>query len=254
MSDGAAPAVELIDVHKEFDGGTVRAVDGLSMAVEVGECVAVTGPSGCGKSTMLHLIAALDRPTTGVIRVTGMDLSHMRNLPAYRRTHVGLVFQLHHLIPQLSAAQNVEIAMFGTGRSRAERTQRAVELLGDVDLAGRERRPPTRLSGGERQRVAIARALANEPALLLADEPTGNLDEESIARVLALLGDLRHRRPELTIVLVTHDSTVAATADRVVYLRAGRLDEQPPGPLTHQLSPAAAATATATTATARGRT
>jgi putative ABC transport system ATP-binding protein len=156
----------------------------------------------------------------------GQDLTRRHNLAAYRRTDVGLVFQLHHLLPQLSAAQNVEIAMFGTGRSRAERRQRAWELLADVDLAGRERRPPTRLSGGERQRVAIARALANEPKLLLADEPTGNLDEDSIAHVLALLRELRRRRSDLTMIIVTHDPTVAASADRVVHLRAGRLNER----------------------------
>ena len=226
MSDHGYPAVELIEVHKHFDAGQVRALDGLSMVVDTGECVALTGPSGCGKSTMLHLIAALDQPTSGTIRVAGSDLSRLHDLPAYRRTHVGLVFQLHHLLPQLSAVQNVEIAMFGTGLSRAERRRRAMALLADVDLIGRERRPPTRLSGGERQRVAIARALANEPTLLLADEPTGSLDEGSVAHVLGLLGDLRRQRPDLTMIIVTHDPVVAASADRTLYLRAGRLDQR----------------------------
>src|SRR5581483_4004987 len=190
-------AVELIGVHKHFDAGEVRALDGLTLSVATGELVAVTGPSGCGKSTMLHLLAALDTPTAGTVRVAGTDVSGIRNMAAYRRNHVGLVFQLHHLIPQLTAAQNVEVAMFGTGRSARQRSRRAWDLLGDVDLAGRENRPPTRLSGGERQRVAIARALANEPELLLADEPTGSLDEASVARVLALLTALRDQRPQL---------------------------------------------------------
>ena len=224
MSEGGAAAVELVEVHKHFDGGAVRALDGLNLSIEAGECVAVTGPSGCGKSTMLHLIAALDRPTSGTIRVDGSDLGHLHDLPAYRRTHVGLVFQLHNLIPQLSAGQNVEIAMFGTGRSRVERQRRARELLADVDLAGRDDRLPTKMSGGERQRVAIARALANDPTLLLADEPTGNLDEASIERVLGLLGQLRRDRPTLTTILVTHDPAVATTADREIHLRAGKVD------------------------------
>jgi putative ABC transport system ATP-binding protein len=223
MSDARA-ALELVGVHKHFDGGKVRALDGLDLVVGTGECVAISGPSGCGKSTMLHLVAALDRPTSGEVRVAGRDLARRHNLARYRRTQVGLVFQLHDLLPQLSAVQNIEVAMFGTRRSRSQRRARARELLELVDLVGQEHRTPTRLSGGERQRVAIARALANDPALLLADEPTGNLDEESVARVLALFADLRRHRPELTIVLVTHDPVVAATADRTVFLRAGRID------------------------------
>ena len=225
MSDGRDPAVELTDVHKHFDGGAVRALDGLTLTVDRGEWVAVTGPSGCGKSTMLHLIAALDRPTSGTVKVGGTDVTRLHNAARYRRHEVGLVFQLHHLVPQLTAAQNVEIAMFGTRRSPRERHRRALSLLADVDLAGREARQPTRLSGGERQRVAIARALANEPSLLLADEPTGGLDGESIERVLDLLRDLRNQRPELTMIVVTHDPVVALAAERVVRLRAGRVDD-----------------------------
>jgi putative ABC transport system ATP-binding protein len=221
MSD---PALELIDVRKYFDGGTVRALDGLDLVVAPGECVAVTGPSGCGKSTMLHLIAALERPTSGTLRVGGVDVTRLKNPSAYRREQIGLVFQLHNLLPQLTAAQNVEIAMFGTKLSRTQRQRRAIELLGDVDLTGREHRPPTKLSGGERQRVAIARALANEPALMLADEPTGSLDEHSVGRVLAMFSRLRTERSDLTMVIVTHDSRLAAAADRVVHLRDGRIE------------------------------
>ena len=154
--EGQAPAVEMNDVIKAYDGGLIKALNGLSLRVECGESVAVTGPSGCGKSTMLHLIAALDRPTSGTIRVSGADLAQEEDLPGYRRRHIGLVFQLHNLVPQLSAVQNVEVAMFGTGLSLRQRRDRARSLLADVDLAGLEARPPTKLSGGERQRVAIA--------------------------------------------------------------------------------------------------
>lgn len=221
-----APAVEMRDVRKYFDGGIVKALDGLDLVVQRGESVAVTGPSGCGKSTMLHLIAALDIPTAGTICVGGIDLSSERGLPRYRRTHIGLVFQLHNLLPHLSASQNVEIAMFATGLGPRERRARALSLLVDVGLEGMEDRLPTRLSGGERQRVAIARALANSPELLLADEPTGSLDEASVERVLALLASLRAARAGITLVLVTHDERVARSADRIVRLRDGKVDDE----------------------------
>ena len=227
--DGAkeAPAVEMSDVCKYFDGGLVKALDGLTLRVERGECVAVTGPSGCGKSTMLHLIAALDGPTSGTLRVGGTDLAEEGDLPRYRREHIGLVFQLHNLLPQLSAAQNVEVAMFGTQLSRHQRSERARLLLAEVGLEGMESRPPTKLSGGERQRVAIARALSNEPDLLLADEPTGSLDERSVERVLDLFRRLRSERPAMTMMIVTHDPRVAASADRTIHLRDGRVDRDP---------------------------
>jgi len=216
-------AVVMRDVSKYFDEGAVRALDGLSLEIDAGENVAITGPSGCGKSTMLHLLAALDVPTSGSIHIDGADLRGLDPVH-HRRRRVGLVFQLHNLLPQLTALENVEVAMFGTGMSRHARRQRAGQLLADVELSAAEARPPTRLSGGERQRVAIARALANEPTLLLADEPTGNLDEQSIDKVLELFRRLRHDRPELTLLTVTHDARVEAAADRVLYLRDGRID------------------------------
>lgn len=221
---GQALAVEMADVSKYYDNGLVKALDGLSLQVGVGESVAVTGPSGCGKSTMLHLIAALDRPSSGVIKVGGASLAQTKDLPGYRRCHIGLVFQLHNLLPQLSAIKNVEVAMFGTGLSRRARRERARSLLADVDLTGMEKRPPTKLSGGERQRVAIARALANDPELLLADEPTGSLDEQSVDLILGLFARLRAERPGMTMIVVTHDPRVAATADRIIGLRDGRVD------------------------------
>jgi putative ABC transport system ATP-binding protein len=214
-------AIVMRDVLKDFDSGAVRALRGVNLDIAVGEWVAVTGPSGCGKSTLLHLLAALDRPSAGSLRVLGDDLSTMRDPAAYRRGVIGLVFQLHNLVPHLTAAQNVEIAMFGTHRRAGERHRRAIELLADVDLVGRQNRQPTRLSGGERQRVAIARALANDPAIVLADEPTGNLDTASAARVTELFERLRVLRPDLTVVMVTHDLRVAGHADRVVEMRDG---------------------------------
>jgi putative ABC transport system ATP-binding protein len=222
--EGQVPAVEMNDVRKDYDGGLIKALNGLSLRVERGESVAVTGPSGCGKSTMLHLIAALDRPTSGTIRVSGADLAQQKDLPGYRRHHIGLVFQLHNLLPQLSAIQNIEVALFGTSLSRRQRRDRARSLLADVDLADLEARPPTKLSGGERQRVAIARALANEPELLLADEPTGSLDERSVDLVLGLFSRLRAERPGMSLIIVTHDVRVAGTADRIIWLRDGRVD------------------------------
>ena len=227
-SAGQEPAVEMAGVCKFFDNGMIKALNGLSLRVERGESVAVTGPSGCGKSTMLHLIAALDRPTSGIIRVGGADLASQQDLPGYRRHHIGLVFQLHNLVPQLSAIQNIEVAMFGTGLSRRERRDRARSLLAEVELAGMEARPPTKLSGGERQRVAIARALANEPELLLADEPTGSLDERSVELVLGMFARLRAERPGMTVITVTHDIRVAGTADRIIWLRDGHVDHAHP--------------------------
>ncbi|MGZ6826053.1 MAG: ABC transporter ATP-binding protein [Mycobacteriales bacterium] len=201
----------------------MRALDGVSLDVAAGEHVAVTGPSGCGKSTLLHLLASLDRPTSGSLRVAGEDLGRLRDPARFRRTRVGLVFQLHNLIPHLTAQQNVEVAALGTSLGRRERTARAVELLDRVGLAHCRDRPPPTLSGGERQRVAIARALVNDPPVLLADEPTGNLDQASVRHVVALLARLREERPDLTLVVVTHDERLAAAADRVVELLDGRV-------------------------------
>lgn len=229
MSDPVGPvlSVELHDVRRVFDRGRVTALDGVELEVAEGERIAVEGPSGCGKSTMLHLIAALDTPTSGTIRVGGRDLRDVRRLAAYRRHHVGLVFQMHNLLPQLTAAQNVEVAMLGTGRPRGERVRRAWDLLADVDMTGRELRYPNMLSGGERQRVAIARALANGPELLLADEPTGGLDERSVDRVLDLFAAVAASRPRMSMIIVTHDPRVAASADRVVHMSDGRITDAP---------------------------
>jgi putative ABC transport system ATP-binding protein len=216
----AGPVIECAEVRKRFNA--VDVLRGVDLVVERGEFVALSGPSGGGKSTLLHLLAALDRPTSGRMVVNGQDLSGLRTVNRYRRHDVGIVFQLHNLLPHMSAGRNVELAMFGSGRSAREREARAVELLEELDLSHAVTRSPSRLSGGERQRVAIARAIANEPVVLLADEPTGNLDPEASNSVLALFERVRSER-EMTIVMATHDPPVAARADRRLQLERGVL-------------------------------
>jgi len=218
MSD---PTIRVRAVRKSFEDGRIVALNGMDLEVAEGEFVALVGPSGCGKSTLLHLIAALDRPDEGSIEVAGHELSSGRNLTHYRSHHVGMIFQLHNLLPSLTAEENVQVPMLELGLSRRQRRARARQLLAAVGLAGRERSRPPQLSGGERQRVAIARALANDPPILLADEPTGSLDSEAGRRVLELLGKLRRTRG-LTVLLVTHDADVAGLADRIVRMLDGR--------------------------------
>ncbi len=213
-----APAVDVRGVTRVYPG-QVNALSGVDLTVSFGETVAITGPSGCGKSTLLHLLAAIDTPTTGTVTVAGHDLAAHRDLGAYRRYEVGLVFQFHNLLPQLTARSNVEIPMFGTGRTARQRRGTAAELLAEVGLEGREDRLPTELSGGERQRVAIARALANDPSILLADEPTGSLDSASTARFLDLLERMGGKG--MTIVMVTHAPEVARHAHRVIEMQDG---------------------------------
>jgi len=222
VSEDRIPAVSVVDVHKTFDGGIVRALNGVSLNVARGAFVAITGPSGCGKSTLLHLIAALDRPTSGAISVDGEDLRNIHDLNGFRRRKVGLVFQLHNLLPNLDARENVEVAMFGTGVSKGEQQERAGGLLAEVGMTGAENRTPPKLSGGERQRVAIARALANDPAILLADEPTGSLDSAAADQVLELLVRLRAER-DITIVMVTHATDVAGAADKIIEMSDGAI-------------------------------
>ena len=218
MSPGAEVRVD--HVVKAFESGRVRALDDISFALAPGELVALTGPSGSGKSTLLNLIGALDDPDDGSITLDGERLDQLADRDEYRSTTVGFVFQLHNLITTLTASENVQIPMFGHVHSHRDRRARAQALLAEVGLADRVDARPTTLSGGERQRVAIARALANEPRLLLADEPTGALDSATGALVLALLDDVRRRRGT-TILLVTNDESVAQSTDRVLRLRDG---------------------------------
>jgi putative ABC transport system ATP-binding protein len=217
------PAVEVIDLVKTFDDGRTRALDGVAFHVDEGEFVAITGPSGCGKSTLLHLVAALERPDSGRIVVQGEEITRRRDLSRYRARTVGLVFQLHNLLPFLTAVENVEVPMYEAGLGLRERRKKALGLLEVVGLAGKARRRPPQLSGGERQRVAIARALCNDAPILLADEPTGNLDSKAGRMVIEALQDIHHQRG-LTIVMVTHDPSIAATADRILTMLDGRIE------------------------------
>ncbi len=216
-------AVELSGVGKRYgigEGQVVRAADDVTLSVEAGSFVAVTGASGSGKSTLLHLIGAMERPDAGVIRVGAVEVTALRGrvLADYRRT-VGFVFQRYNLLPALTALDNV-LAPLLPYRTKFDKRARARELLAAVGLSGREGSLPGRMSGGEQQRVAIARALVNEPVLLLADEPTGNLDSGNAAEILRLMARLRAQRP-MTVLLATHDPQVAAHAERMVRLRDG---------------------------------
>ena len=215
--------LEARDLRRDYamSGEVVHAVRGVSLDIDAGESVAVVGPSGCGKSTLLNLLGAIDVPTSGMISILGQRVETMsdRDATRFRLRHVGFVFQRFYLMPVLSALENVELPMAEAGLAREERQARARELLAYVGLAARERHRPSQLSGGEQQRVAIARALANRPALLLADEPTGELDARTGAEMIALFGRLN--ADGTTLVVVTHDEDLARAARRVVHMRDG---------------------------------
>ena len=203
------------------DDSLIRAVDHVDLAVSPGETLAVMGPSGCGKSTLLHLVGGLDRPSAGELWLAGQRIDQMseRGMAAIRRDAVGFVFQAFHLMDELTAVENIELPALLAGRSARAARRRAIALLDQVGLADRARHLPSQLSGGQRQRVAIARALANEPLIVLADEPTGNLDSEATLEVLRLFEEL-HEAGQ-TLVIVTHDARIAATADRLISMRDG---------------------------------
>ncbi|HWW52382.1 MAG TPA: ABC transporter ATP-binding protein [Acidimicrobiales bacterium] len=227
-TEGSEWAVEAVAVRKAYPSpaGAVEALRGVELQVAPGEFVAIMGPSGCGKSTLLHLLGGLDRPTSGQVRVGGRELSGLSEsaLAGLRRSHIGFVFQSYNLVPNLTVAGNVDLPGALAGRRRAEVAARRNELLEILGLGDKLNRGPAELSGGEQQRVALARALINEPAVLLADEPTGNLDSKSGAEVLELIHAFHHRGQ--AIVLVTHDHRVAATSQRVVAMRDGRVVDE----------------------------
>jgi ABC-type lipoprotein export system ATPase subunit len=224
VSDAAGPSVlRARGLRKEYGKGEglVRAVDGVDLDIGAGETVAVMGPSGCGKSTLLHLLGGLDRPSGGEVSLNGQRIDDLGEtaLARMRRTDVGFVFQAFHLMEELTAVENVELSALLAGRSPRAARRRAEELLEQVGLADRARFLPSALSGGQRQRVAIARALSNEPSVVLADEPTGNLDSAATLDVLQLFERL-HESGQ-TLVIVTHDARIAATADRMISMRDG---------------------------------
>jgi putative ABC transport system ATP-binding protein len=220
MSDAVLQAR---DVRREYHmgGQLVRAVRGVSLDVARGDYVAIVGPSGCGKSTMLNLLGGIDRPTTGSVTIEGARIDQLSDAAAtrFRLTHIGFVFQRFYLMPALTAIENVELPMAEAKVARAARVQRGRELLAYVGLGERYDHRPAQLSGGEQQRVAIARALANKPKLLLADEPTGELDAKTGTEMIELLAQVN--RDGTTIIVVTHDEVLAGAAHRVVHMRDG---------------------------------
>nr|ALS91999.1 3a01205: pleiotropic drug resistance family [uncultured bacterium] len=220
------PLVEAHSLRKQYDGEgvTVHALKGVDLAVEAGELVALMGPSGCGKSTLLHLLGGLDTPTAGEVLIDGASLAAMsdRERTLVRRTRIGFVFQFFNLVPVLTARENVELPGVIDGMPPAERDARVDDLLELVGVADRADHVPARLSGGEQQRVALARALVHRPPLLLADEPTGNLDRASGNEVMDLICHT-NRALRQTVVLVTHDPAIAERADRVLHLEDGRI-------------------------------
>lgn len=214
--------VETKDLTRVYgDGEEIRALDGVTLQIEAGELVTVMGPSGSGKSTLLNMIGALDRPTSGQVFVNGLDLAKIRDKDRFRAKTVGFMFQLHNLLPTLNARENVEVPMMGHTGARARR-KRAEELLELVGLADRMDHLPSQLSGGQRQRVAVARSLANNPPLVLADEPTGSLDTNAGQELLKLLHELNESQGT-TFLVVTHDPAVARQTRRVLVMADGRI-------------------------------
>lgn len=216
-------AIRTTDLVKVYDRGTIRALDGVSVSIRRGEFFCIMGPSGSGKSTFLHMIGALDRASSGEVWLNGRALSQERDLDSVRAGEVGFVFQLHNLLPTLSSVENVEVPMFVGPLPRTERRRRAEELLELVGMGHRRHARAATLSGGERQRVAIARALANRPSVILADEPTGDVDSRTGEQILRVLQDVR-MKTGATLVVVTHNPDVARGADRLVRMRDGKLE------------------------------
>jgi putative ABC transport system ATP-binding protein len=227
-----APAIETRDLHMHYGSGRteVRALDGVDLTIDRGEMVAIMGPSGSGKSTLLHIVGALESPTSGTISVGGLHYEGLgdKELTELRRDHIGFVFQFFNLLPSLTAEENVTLPAVIAKRRDAATRERSRMLLERVGLGDRLDHVPSELSGGQQQRVSIARALLLEPELVLADEPTGNLDTKAGREVLQVLRELNEDEGH-TIVMVTHDPTAAAAADRVIFLRDGRLAGEVPG-------------------------
>ncbi len=222
-SHNGAPIVLRADhLGRTYSDGAVTALADVSLEIRQGEYVAIMGPSGSGKSTLLNLLGTLDRPTSGELFFEGQPLSRLKDLDGFRSQKIGFVFQSFYLLPTLTAVENVQIPMFETKVPAPKRAERAMELLEGVSMRHRAHHLPMQLSVGERQRVAIARALANDPPLLLADEPTGNLDSRSGNDVLDLFDQL-HRERGMTLLVITHSQEVAERAERIIWIRDGRI-------------------------------
>lgn len=225
-----ANAVEIKDLKKSYENGQIKALNGIDLTIKEGEFVSIIGPSGSGKSTLLNMLGALDLPDSGSIKVAGYDLLSNTKLNEFRGEKLGFIFQLHNLIPNISVVENVEIPMFTKKWSSDEMRKRALNLLDIVGLKDKAKQMPNKLSGGERQRVAIARALANEPSIILADEPTGSLDSKTSNKILKQLTKL-HKEEKVTLIMVTHDMNVAKLADRVIEVLDGKIIDGSEGSL-----------------------
>lgn len=216
--------VEINNLKRSYEDGKIKALDGVSLKIKKGEFVSIIGPSGSGKSTLLNMLGALDLPNDGIINVAGYDLTKTKDLNDFRSKKIGFIFQLHNLIPNLTVLENVEIPMYESRLSAKEMSKRALQLLDYVGLKEKAKRKPTQLSGGERQRVAIARALANNPSIILADEPTGSLDSKTGQMILQRLKEI-HEKENVTLIMVTHDMNVASMAERTIEVLDGRIVE-----------------------------
>ena len=218
-----SPLLEVRSACKSYDEGRIEALRGVDLSIAAGEYMAISGASGSGKSTLLHLLGGLDRPTSGEVLFRNSGLGSAMDLDTYRSSYVGFIFQAFHLMPTLRAIENVQLPMLSLSRSRFDRAARARELLSELGLEHRMEQYPNQLSAGERQRVAIARALANDPKILLADEPTGNLDSVTSARIMEILTGI-HRRLGMTMIVVTHDNSIADSAARQIRIRDGKVE------------------------------
>ena len=223
------PLINTVTVSRIFgeDEAKVTALDQVSLSIEAGEFTAIVGPSGSGKSTLLHLIGGLDKPDSGTVELNGENIANMsgNKLSDFRRDNIGFIFQAYNLIPVLSAAENIEYIMLLQGIRAAKRRSRVKEMLDIVGLAGLENRRPAQLSGGQQQRVAVARAMATNPSIILADEPTANLDSKTGISLLEVMKELNQTR-EMTFVFSTHDEKIIQRARRLVYLRDGSIEKE----------------------------
>jgi ABC-type lipoprotein export system ATPase subunit len=218
-----SPALEVRSLFKSYDEGRIEALRGVDISIADGEYVAITGPSGSGKSTLLHMLGGLDSPTTGQVLFRNTCLGSAIDLDTYRSRNVGFIFQAFHLMPTLRAIENVQVPMLGLKPCAFDRAARARDLLTEMGLEKRMEQYPNQLSAGERQRVAIARALANNPDILLADEPTGNLDSVNTGRIMEILIGIQQKRG-MTLIVVTHENEIAHSAARLIRMRDGKVE------------------------------